>query len=46
MTIYLFSAVSLFHSRILFKKLDVRTRILFRNIEKTSKNEAKLLLLC
>ena len=42
MSIYHFSAVSLFYSRIVFKKLDDSARILFRNVEKTFKNAAKL----
>ena len=42
MTIYLFSAVYLFYSRIIFKKLDDSARILFRKVEKTFKNAAKL----
>ena len=42
MTIYLFSAVYLFYSRIIFKKLDHSARILFRKVEKTFKNAAKL----
>ena len=37
MTIYLFSAVYLFYSRIIFKKLDDSARILFRKVEKTFK---------
>ena len=37
MTIYLFSAVYLFYSRILFKKLDDSARILFWKVEKTFK---------
>ena len=42
MTIYLFSALYLFYSRIIFKKLDDSARILFRKVEKTFKNAAKL----
>ena len=41
MTIYLFNAVYLFYSRIIFKKLDDSARILFRKVEKTFKNAAK-----
>ena len=33
-----FSAVYLFYSRIIFKKLDDSARILFRKVEKTFKN--------
>ena len=39
MTIYLFSGVYLFYSRIIFKKLDDSARILFRKVEKTFKNK-------
>ena len=42
MTIYLLSAVSLFYLRIIFKKLDDSARNLFRKVEKTFKNTAKL----
>ena len=42
MTIYLFSAVSLFYSRIIFKKLDDSARNLFRKVEKTFKNINKV----
>ena len=33
---------SLFYSKIIFKKLDDSARILFRKVEKTFKNAAKL----
>ena len=42
MTIYLFSAVSLFYSKIIFKKLDDSARILFQKVKRTFKNAAKL----
>ena len=41
MTIYLFSAVSLFYSRIIFEKLDDIAKILFRKVQKTFKNANK-----
>ena len=42
MTIHHLSAVTLFHSRIVFKKLDDNAWLLFQNVEKIFNNAAKL----